>query len=153
MQASEHAELELEPAVGDGEGEDLRWNETGVRLYLKMDDDLLGPAEGRVDEEDRPENNQTDIQLYFSLCGRHSRHLYVEQNGAGHDDEAIGITFLQLLKGQKHEVGQAEGDAQDKEREYDRTAPARRALVVLDVEVGAAFGAQSALVADGAGEG
>ncbi len=124
-------------------------DETGFGLYLRRECDLLGPAKGRVDEEDGPAGNQTATQLYYSDMRGDLRHLNVEQYRSRHDDEAIGVALMQLLKRQKHEINEAENYTKDKEGGDDRAAPASGAFVVFDIEVRAAFGAKPTFVARG----
>ncbi len=79
---------------------------------------------------------------------QHGRHLHVEENGPGHDDETVGVALLCLFQRQEHEVYQAGHNAYDEERDDDGLLPALSALVVLHVEVAAALRAKPALVPD-----
>ncbi len=88
---------------------------------------FVWPAEGGVDEQ-------------------HRRHLHVEEDGARHDDEAVGVAVLRLLQRQEHEIYQACYNAYDEERDDDGLLPALCALVVLHVKVATALRAQPALV-------
>ncbi len=83
-------------------------------------------------------------------------HLHVEQDGAGHDDEAVGVAILEFLEGEGHEVPahnvtktrregaggrrgggggvqQAGGDSRHEQGDNQGVGPAQRTLVVLDV--------------------